>query len=125
MSESKNKVVPMRKQLGADVAIDVRALPKDAEANEVLHRIGQSFAKAQPGMEYCGTIALHIYAETNSLAKTTYSLSNVTNIAMKREISEGAMLTLWQNAAIRIRSYFNPAFTHKSTDKKDQRGIIK
>ncbi len=122
---SENKVVPMRKSLGADVSIDVKALAKDNEANEVLHRIGRSYEKAQPGMEYCGTIALHIYAETNSIAKTSYSLSNVTNIAMKREISEGAMLTVWQNAAIRIRSYFNPAFTHKSTDNKDQRGTVK
>lgn len=121
---SKNKVIPLRKELGADVSIDVTALPKDLEANEVLHRIGQEYAKKQPGMEYCGTIALHIYAETNSIAKQTYSISNITNIAMKREISEGAMLTLWQNAAIRIRSYFNPAFTHKTTDAKDKRGTV-
>lgn len=121
---SKNKVIPLRKELGADVSINVTALPKDAEANEVLHRIGREYAKKQPGMEYCGTIALHIYAETNSIAKQTYAISNITNIAMKREISEAAMLTLWQNAAIRIRSYFNPAFTHKTTDSKDKRGTV-
>lgn len=114
----------MRKQLGADVEITVKALQKDSEANDVLHRIGEEYAKAQPGMTYMGTIALHIYSEQNTLQKTTYSISNVTNIAMKREISEAAMLTLWQNAAIRIRSYFNPAFTHKSTDTKDKRGTV-
>ena len=118
------KVVPTRKQLGADVSIDVMALQKDSEANEVLHKIGENFAKVQPGMIYAGTIAVHIYIESNNLAKAKYSISNVTNIAMKREISEQAMLTLWQNAAIRIRSYFNPAFTHKSTDSKDKRGTV-
>jgi hypothetical protein len=113
-----------RKQLGADVEIDVKALPKDFEANEVLHRIGENYAAKQPGMEYCGTIALHIYVERNNVAKQSYSISNVTNIAMKKEISEQAMLTLWQNAAIRIRSYFNPSFQHKTTDSKDKRGTV-
>lgn len=119
------KMVPLRKKLGADVEIDVKALPSDTEANEVLHRVGKGFAKIQPGMEYCGTIAIHIYVENNSLHKATYSLSQVTNIAMKRDISEDAMLTLWQNAAIRIRSYFNPAWQHKTTDSKDKRGSVK
>lgn len=119
------KYVPTRKQLGAEVEIDVKALPKDMEANEALHRIGEDYAKTQPGMEYCGTICLHIYRESNSIAKATYSISNVTNIAMKRDISESAMLTLWQSAAIRIRSYFNPEWSHKSTDSKDKRGSIK
>ncbi len=124
MTDTTNKVVPLRKQLGAEVAIDVRALPKDHEANAILHKIGRDYEKKQPGMEYCGTITLHIYAERDMLAKTTYSLSQVTNIAMIREISEQAMLTIWQNAAIRIRSYFNTAFTHKSTDSKDKRGTV-
>jgi hypothetical protein len=119
------KAVPLRKQLGADVSIDVQKLPKDMEANEILHRIGQNYAETQPGMEYCGTIAIHIYCERNSIAKQTYSLSQVTNIAMKRELSESAILTVWQNAAIRIRSYFNPEWSHRSTDSKDKRGSVK
>jgi len=120
-----NKVKPLRKELGANVEIDVKSLKKDIEANEVLHRIGEDYAKLQPGMIYCGTVAIHIYIESNSIAKASYSLSNVTNIAMVREISEQAMLTLWQNAAIRIRSYFNTGFTHKTTDSKDKRGSVK
>lgn len=119
-----NKVVPTRKNLGADVEISVRAIPKDNEANEVLHRIGESYAKAQPGMEYAGTICIYVYVENNAIQKQTHSISQVTNIAMKRDLSEGAMLTVWQNAAIRIRSYFNPSFQHKSTDNKDKRGTV-
>lgn len=122
---STNKVVPTRKQLGADVSIEVKALKQNNEANEVIHRIGRELEQAQPGMEYCGSIVLHVYMERNSIAKASYSLSNVTNIAMVRDISEQAMLTLWQNAAIRIRSYFNPSFQHKSTDHKDKRGSVK
>ena len=119
------KPVPMRKQLGAEVSIEVQALQKDHEANEVLHRIGREHAKSQPGMQYIGTIAIHMYKESNAIAKASYSLANITNIAMKEDLSEQAVLTLWQNAAIQIRQYFNPAFTHKSTDSKDGRGRIK
>lgn len=115
----------LRKQLGTDVSIEVKALQKDTEANEIIHRIGRELIKQEPGMEYCGSIVLHIYMENNAIAKTTYSLANITNIAMVKDLSEGAILTLWQNAAIRIRSYFNPAFQHKTTDSSDQRGIVK
>ncbi len=115
----------MRKRLGADVEIDTIKLPEDHEANAVLERIGQDYAKKQQGMEYIGTICIHIYKERNHLAKTTYSLSDVTIIHMKEMISEDAVLTLWQNSAIRIRRYFNPSFAHKSTDNKDKRGQVK
>ncbi len=123
MNQVKGK--PMRKELGMDVSIDVTALKKDHEANEVLHKIGQNLAKLQPGMEYIGTISIAMFKETNAIAKASYSLSNVTNICMKQDLSEQAVLTLWQNAAIQIRQYFNPSFTHKSTDAKDLRGSIK
>lgn len=116
---------PLRKELGADVAITTEALPLDHEANEVLHRIGKELIKKEPGMNYIGTICIHMYRESNSIKKATYSLANITNIAMKEELSEQAVLTLWQNAAIQIRQYFNPNFTHKSTDSKDMRGQIK
>lgn len=118
------KPTALRKELGADVTITVNGLQKDADFNNVLHRIGKEYAKMQPGMEYQGTICLMIYKESDAIAKNTYSLSNITNIAMEKDISENAMLTLWQNAAIRIRSYFNPAFQHKTTDSKDKRGTV-
>ncbi len=120
-----NKTVPLRKELGLDVSIDVTAIPKDHEANAVLHRIGENIAKLQPGMQYIGTISISMFKESNAISKASYSLSNCTNICMKEELSEQAVLTLWQNAAIQIRQYFNPAFTHKSTDSKDLRGSIK
>lgn len=120
-----NKVQPLRKELGANVEISVQALKRDNDANEVLHRIGRDLIKNEAGMGYIGTICIHMYRESNAIKKATYSLANITNIAMKEDLSEQAVLTLWQNAAIQIRQYFNPSFTHKSTDTKDTRGSIK
>jgi hypothetical protein len=120
-----DKPLKVREHLGAEVEIDVKALPKDNDANAVLHRIGKDLIKTEPGMGYIGTICIHMYRENNSLKKETYSMANITNIAMLEEISEQAVLTLWQNAAIQIRQYFNPSFTHKSGDAKDKRGQIK
>lgn len=117
--------MPLRKNLGTDVAIETEAMKPDWEANEVLHRIGKELIKQEPGMNYIGTICIHMYRENDAIIKNNYSLANITNIAMKEEISEQAVLVLWQNASIQIRQYFNPSFTHKSTDTKDQRGSIK
>lgn len=119
------KPIKTHKQLGVDVSIDVEKIEVDKNTNEVIHSIGRSYGRTQPGMNYCGSVVIHIYKESQSLYKTSHSLSNITNICMVEDISEQAMLTVWQNAAIRIRSYFNPAFTHKTTDNKDQRGIVK
>lgn len=125
MNPAGNKPLKVREHLGAEVEIDVKALAKDHDANAVLHRIGKELIKQEPGLGYLGTICIHLYRENNSILKDTYSMANITNITMVEEISEQAILTLWQNASIQIRQHFNPSFTHKSTDSKDKRGQIK
>jgi hypothetical protein len=109
--------------LGPKVELTTEALEKDHDANNILHRIGQE--KAEPGMNYVGTICIHMYAENEFISKTNYSIANITNIAMKRDMSESFVAACLNNATIAIRQYFNPSFTHKSTNKRDKRGSVK
>lgn len=113
------------KQLGPEdaVTLESEALDVDKEANEILHRIGKEHA--EPGMNYCGTIAIHLYLENMAMAKNTYRIANITNIAMKTELSEALVATALNNATIAIRSHFNPAYKFKTNRKNDKRGSVK
>jgi hypothetical protein len=122
MSEVKNGV-PLVKQLGIDVTLESEHLEKNPEANGVLHRIGTDMCP--PGMNYAGTIAIHLYVESNHISKPSYSIANITNIAMKRDLSEQLIATAMNNATISIRQHFNSNYTYKTTRKGDTRGSVK
>lgn len=114
---------PLIDQLGRDVTLEKEELDLDHEANAVLHRIGKSHA--EPGMNYVGTIAIHLYVESTALAKESYSIASITNIAMKQNISEALVATAINNATIDIRTHFNPQYKYKTNRKGDKRGSIK
>lgn len=114
---------PLIDQLGHNVTLEKEELELDREANEVLHRIGKSHA--EPGMNYAGTIAIHLYVESTALAKESYSIASITNIAMKQNISEALVATAINNATIDIRTHFNPAYKYKTNRKGDKRGSVK
>lgn len=115
---------PLVEQLGThDVSLEKQELDIDRSASDVFHRIGQS--KAEHGMEYAGTVAIHIYVESTALQKDAYRISNITHIAMKRDISEALVATVMNNATIDIRTHFNPQYKFKTNRKNDKRGIVK
>lgn len=113
------------KQLGPESAVTLESenLPVDREANEVIHRIGK--AQAEPGMNYCGTISIRLYLEGSAMTKETYRIANITDIAMKMDLSEALVATAMNNATIAIRTHFNPAYKFKTNRKGDKRGSVK
>ena len=115
--------IPLVKQLGMDVELEKEALDVDKEMNDVLHRLGK--AHCPQGMNYAGTISIHLYVESTAMSKNSYSIANITNIAMKQNLSEALVATALNNATIDIRSHFNPNYKFKTTRKGDKRGIIK
>lgn len=114
---------PLIDQLGTEVTLEKEELDIDHGANEVLHRIGKSHCPQ--GLEYCGTIGIMLYVEKSALAKGTYSIASITNIAMKKDLSEALVATALNNATIDIRTHFNPQYKFKTNRKNDKRGIVK
>ncbi len=116
---------PLVEQLGntPEVMLEKQELDLDHGASDILHRIGKS--KAEHGMDYAGTIAIHMYVENTALQKNAYRIANITHIAMKRDISEALVATVMNNATIDIRTHFNPQYKFKTNRKNDKRGDIK
>lgn len=115
---------PIVEQLGTpDVSLEKEELQLDKSASDIFHRIGKS--KAEPGMKYAGTIAIHMYIESDNIKKEKYRMANITHIAMKESISEALVATVMNNATIDIRTHFNPQYKYKTNRKNDKRGIVK
>lgn len=123
MEKKINENAPLVDQLGFNVTLEKEGMSKDQSASEVFHRIGK--AKAEPGMEYVGTIAVHCYMENMAVKKASYSIANVTHISMIKDISEALVATIMNNATIDIRTHFNPQYKYKTNRKGDRRGSVK
>ena len=115
---------PLVEQIGTpEVTLEKQTLNLDHGASDIFHRIGKS--KEEFGMEYAGTIAIHLYVEKTALQKEAYRISNITHIAMKRDVSEALVATVMNNATIDIRTHFTPQYKFKTNRKNDKRGDVK
>lgn len=109
--ENETNVVPFKtleQSVEDSIKITHRNLGLDHSANESLHTMGRQFA--QPGMEYCGTIAIHLYKTSNTVASVSgdFGVSNITNITMKQPLAEIAVVTTLKHATEAIKKHFKP-----------------
>jgi hypothetical protein len=106
--------------LGVDVQMTSEGMETDVWANNTLRDIGKTITGKQQvaGQQYLGSFAVHLFADTNRMAKAKYEMGSITQIAID-DVSEHLVTLGFNNAMIALRKYFNPDF--KSGRRNDKR----
>lgn len=96
-------------KMGLDVDMTSSAMEKDEWATNLLKDIGKSVTQKEcnNGMEYVGTIAMHLMVEKRDIMKPKYRISTITQIA-DNGMSESVAALAFSNGTIATRRYFNP-----------------
>lgn len=110
-NETKKTNTPQLRTLAESISDSIKITDKnlriDHFMNESLHTMGRSIA--QPGMKYCGTIAIHLYMTGEAMQSAgEFGVSNITNITMKEPLSETAVATTLKHATASIQKHFRP-----------------
>lgn len=94
---------------GLDVTMESEKMEKDEWARNLLRDIGKTVSQKEvsTGMEYVGSIAMHLMIEKQDIKKDTYRVSSITQMATDGNVSESVMALAFNNAQIAIRKNFN------------------
>lgn len=111
-----------QQQLGVDIEYTTKELKTEQEEKRLIKKMGE--LRTPANNEYVGSVVVHYFLDSNAILKQRYEINTMTYINFERDLNENLAALGMNNAVIQLRKYFNPQFSHKSTNKKDKRDDI-
>ena len=95
---------------GLDVKMESSRMENDGWARMMLQEIGKTVTGGlvADGMQYVGSIAIHLVVTKTDLAKDKFDMCSITQNALEGNVSEQLMALGFNNAQIQLRKHFSP-----------------